>query len=108
VALIGLEVDDDTALSAVDALEVSAERGSGLALVLVALGQRANASRDLAPWRLHFDDIRAQVGQHHRAVGPCERRRQVDDAQARQRAAHDRTEDGMRVNIRSVRSLKLG
>ena len=78
-----LEVEPDAPLVAVDREEVG---GGSRAVGLVADPRRSPAARRVALRRLDLDDVRPEVGQQHRAVGPGEDRRAVDDADAGERA----------------------
>ena len=72
-----LEVEADRALVAVHGQEV----GRGLrAGRLVTDPRRAPAARRVALRRLDLDDVRAEVAQDHRAIGPREDRRAIRDA----------------------------
>ena len=78
-----LEVEPDAPLVAVDGEVI----GSGSRAVgLVADPWRSPAARRVALRRLDLDDVGPEVGQQHRAVGPGEDRRAVDDAETGERA----------------------
>ncbi len=78
-----LEVEPDAPLVAVDGEVI----GSGSrAIGLVADPWRSPAARRVALRRLDLDDVGPEVGQQHRAVGPGENRRAVDDAETGERA----------------------
>ncbi len=75
-----LEVDGDRLLVAVHRGEVAAER---LELIVGMIG--ADDARVVAVERLDLDDLRALVGQQHRAVGAGQHLREVDDPHAIER-----------------------
>ena len=52
----------------------------------VLAGERRHLAGEFAPRRFHFDDIGAQVGQHHRRPRPGQRMGAVDDADTLERA----------------------
>ena len=84
-AFFGLQIETDASLVAVDALEVAAER-----LDVVAVAVRAGRARDVTVQPLDLDHLRTVVSEHHRAVGPREHLREVDDPDIAQRSKRAR------------------
>src|SRR5712692_10203367 len=68
-----LQVDRDAALVAID-------RGEAQAHAVLALAEVAHVVAAAGP--LDLDDVGAEVGEHHRAVGPGDDAREVEDANA--------------------------
>src|SRR5206468_4634682 len=93
LALGSRDVERHRFLSAVDRQEVS-----GLARVLSVLvleERRTPAARVVARARpLHFDDLRAEVGEVLRCPGPGENAGEIEDSNMRERARHGRSERG--------------
>ena len=69
-----LEVDCDRLLVAVDRCEVAAE---SLQFIVDVIG--TDDARVIAVERLDLDNLRALVGQQHRAVGAGQHLREIDD-----------------------------
>ena len=76
--LVGLQVDDDGALPAVQRDEVAAEPGRDRQHVAVAVAGR----------RLDLHDLGAEVGEEHAAERPGDVLRVLDDAHAVERQRH--------------------
>ncbi len=68
-----LQVDGDRALVAVD-------RGEAQAHAVLAGAQVAHVVAATGP--LHLDDVGAEIGQHHGAVGTGDDAREIEDADA--------------------------
>ena len=79
-SLVGLEVDDDRALPAVQRHEVAADLGPDRHHVPVAVPVR----------RLDLDDVRAEIGQQHPAERPRDVLRVLDHVNAFERQGHGR------------------
>ncbi|MNK99487.1 hypothetical protein D3C87_1198820 [compost metagenome] len=77
-----LQVEHQASLAA-----VRVQEDAGHAFV----SRRSDAAHTVAAWRLNLDDVGPQIAQDLRGVGPHQHRRDVDDAHALQRPAHDRT-----------------
>ena len=72
-----LEVEHEAALVAVEAGVIAAEGALG-----VVVGEGAGEAGHLAAGRLDLDDVGAEVGEEHRAVGAGEGLGEVEDADA--------------------------
>jgi hypothetical protein len=78
--IVGLQVEHDAALVAVDAHEVRAE-----AVGRVAPPRRPPAPRLVARRRLDLDDVGAEIGEEHRGERPGQDSAGVDDPDALER-----------------------
>src|SRR5882757_1743781 len=74
-----LEIEDDRALVAVEVDELARHAGMAAAF--------GHGAQEIAAGRLNLDDVGAVVGERSRADRPDDDRRQVDDADARERTA---------------------
>ena len=76
-----LQVEADAPLVAVHALKIATQHPRA-----VVGTKRAGLTRHVPFRRLDLHDIRAMVGQHHRAIGACEHLGEVDHPDVAQRA----------------------
>ncbi len=79
--LLGLEIEDDAALVAVDAGEVAP-----VVAPLRVVGSGSQVARHVPERWLHLDHVRAEIREQHGAEGPREGLGEVEDAQVGQRS----------------------